>query len=127
MAGQSKKTADLTDIEALKAQIIEEAKAEARRIIAEAKKSIEPEPAPETDRIYDEGEEYVTVRLPLMKNEGAKFVAVNGENILIPRGKDVRIKKKFYWVLQQSEEQNETAMRLIQGLSDDYSEKSTQY
>ena len=127
MAGQvNKKSAE--DLEALKEKIIAEARAEAERIIAEARaKAEQPKEEPKADPMRDQGEELVTIRLPLVRGEGAKFVAVNGENILIPRGKDVQIKKKFYWVLQQSETQGETAIRLMQGLADDYADKSTEF
>ena len=119
MTGQSnKKTAEL-DVEAMKAQIIEERKAEARKIIAEAKRKVE-EPNPVVD---EDGEKPVTIRLPLKKGAGAVFVAVNGENVLIPRGEEFTIKKKFYDVLIQSERQNEYAMKLIQGLGDEYESK----
>ena len=131
MAGQSNKNSDkLSELEELKARIIAEAKAEAERIIAEAKREVadnkEPVP-PEVQNANAEGEEMVNIRLPYKKGENVLYVCVNGENLLIPRGKEVRIKKKYYWVLQQAEEQQERAMRLMQGLADDYDAKRTDF
>jgi len=129
-----KKTVETADLEELKAQIIREAKAEARKIIAEAKEQAEAGTSKKKKEMTEEqkanareAEELVTVRLPMIKNEGPVYVAVNGDNVLIPRGKEVQIKKKFYWVLQSSELQSESAMRLIQGLADDYNAKSNNY
>lgn len=95
------------------AEIIAEAERKAREIrgdkngLSEMKK-----------KQRESGEELVTVRLPKTRElTDDKFVAVNGENVIIPRGVDVQIKRKFYEVLKASEEQNMYAIDLINSIT----------
>lgn len=89
------------------------AEAEAMKAEVEAEKAILAEaaaPAP-----VDDGEELVEIRL--FKDNGAYkddlTVGVNGEIIKIQRGKTVKIKKKFYEVIQHSLNQTEFLTDLI--------------
>lgn len=70
-------------------------------------------------------DELVTVRLfkDGGKYSGDVFVSVNGERILIQRGKDVKIKRKFAEVLENSMNQDIQTANYIQEQSDDYDRK----
>lgn len=61
-------------------------------------------------------EEYVEVKL-FKDNEKYTddvYVAVGGENCMIKRGVNVKIKRKFYLALCQSEEQDMIAAKLME-------------
>ena len=61
------------------------------------------------------GEELVDYIAPrLGPKEQDIFVGVNGETVRIRRGAHVRIKRKFYDVLMNAQDQEEAAMRAIE-------------
>lgn len=69
-----------------------------------------------TSRRTDSADEWVTVELIKDKDKYKDdvFVAVNGERILIKRGKPVKIKRKFAEVLEQSMAQDASTAELIE-------------
>lgn len=72
--------------------------------------------------------EYVDVRL---FKDGDKykeplFVGINGKNCVIPRGEFVRIKRKFAFLIEQSEIQEMRAAEALQEAKDRYAQESTQ-
>ena len=123
------------ELEAMKAQIakmIEEAKAEAEAIISGAKeqakaiadgKSVMSEEDQKVDDYWNE-----EVEIQLFKDNGKYkddvYVAVNGVNCLIQRGKPVKVKRKFAEVLRQSLEQDNETADMIRELESDYEKRS---
>jgi vacuolar-type H+-ATPase subunit H len=117
-------------------EILENAQKKADEIVGDAVKKVEnisstvgmqgsnPSVAA-VEEDYSDLEQYVTVRL--FKDKGKYkddvFVAVNGESCLIQRGKDVRIKRKFAQVLEQSMRQDEFAAMYSEGLQNEFLEK----
>lgn len=92
--------------------MLEEAKAEAKRIVDEAKASVKGGRTPEEEEkrkaAIARSEELVEVQL---FKDGGKyqddvFVGVNGETIAIKRGEKVKIKRKFAEVLENSMRQD---------------------
>ena len=118
------------ELEAMKAQIakmIEDAKAEAEAIINNAKeqakavaegKPVMSEEAKKVDDYWNE-----EVEIQLFKDNGKYkddvYVAVNGQNCLIQRGKPVKVKRKFAEVLRQSLEQDNETADMIRELESD--------
>ena len=106
-------------------EIIAQARAEADKILADAKAAAvaqaeapAPSPAPATSR----DEELVPIRL-FKDNERYKddvFVAVNGERVQIRRGETVHIKRKFAQVLEQSMRQDTATARLMEQKAAEY-------
>lgn len=106
-------------------EIIAQARAEADKILADAKAAAvaqaeapAPSPAPAASR----DEELVPIRL-FKDNERYKddvFVAVNGERVQIRRGETVRIKRKFAQVLEQSMRQDTDTARLMEQKAAEY-------
>ena len=72
--------------------------------------------------ITDPGEELVTIQL--FKDNGRYkddlYVCVNGERLLIQRGKPVQVKRKFAEVIESSMRQDQLAGAMMQRLEDDY-------
>ena len=64
----------------------------------------------------DRGEELVDYEAPLLPGENRQdiFVAVNGESLVIKRGVHVQIKRKFYEVLMNAQEQEMCAYRAME-------------
>lgn len=64
----------------------------------------------------DRGEELVDYEAPLLPGENRQdiFVAVNGESVVIKRGVHVQIKRKFYEVLMNAQEQEMCAYRAME-------------
>ena len=106
-------------------EIIAQARAEADKILADAKAAAvaqaeapAPSPAPAASR----DEELVPILL-FKDNERYKddvFVAVNGERVQIRRGETVRIKRKFAQVLEQSMRQDTATARLMEQKAAEY-------
>lgn len=129
MAKEKSNELNIEEVQAL----LEKAKAEAERIVNEAKKSAEAimaasaagdeqeaqakaEAKRKAEEIRAQGEEYVWVKL-FKDNDKYKddvFVAVNGENCVIKRGERVQIKRKFAEVLDHSEHQDYETSKLIE-------------
>lgn len=129
MAKEKSNELNIDEVQAL----LEKAKAEAERIVSEAKKSAEAifaasgveneqdalakaEAKRKAEEARAQGEEYVWVKL-FKDNDKYKddvFVAVNGENCVIKRGERVQIKRKFAEVLDNSEHQDYETSKLIE-------------
>lgn len=123
------------ELEAIKAQIaklIEDAKAEAEAIVSGAKekaakiaegKSVMTEEEQKTDDYWNE-----EVEIQLFKDGGKYkddvYVAVNGQNCLIQRGKPVKVKRKFAEVLRQSLEQDNETADMIRELESEYEKRA---
>lgn len=119
-----KKTADLSEIQAEIRKMLDEAKAQAAEIVANAQKStgVDPEAAKKRSEDLARGEEYVEVKL--FKDNGRYkepvFVAVNGENCVIERGVRVKIKRKFAEVLDNSDNQDYETSRMMDAKSGEF-------
>ena len=123
------------ELEAMKAQIakmIEDAKAEAEAIITNAKeqakavadgKSAMSEEAKKTENYWNED-----VEIQLFKDNGKYkddvYVAVNGQNCLIQRGKPVKVKRKFAEALRMSLEQDNETADMIRELESEYEKRA---
>lgn len=123
------------ELEMIKAQIakmIEEAKAEAEAIVNNAKeqakavsegKKVMSEEAKRAEDYWNE-----EVEIQLFKDSGKYkddvYVAVNGQNCLIQRGKPVKVKRKFAEVLRQSLEQDNETADMIRELESEYEKRS---
>jgi hypothetical protein len=113
---------NLADIQAQIAAMLKEAKAEAKKIVDDAKKeaglkaAADAEKAKQAAELAAHMEEYVEVKL-FKDNDKYKddvYVAVNGENCVIKRGERVKIKRKFAEVLDHSEHQDYETSLLIE-------------
>ncbi len=123
------------ELEMMKAQIakmIEDAKAEAEAILNNAKeqakavadgKPVMSEEAKKAEAYWNE-----EVEIQLFKDSGKYkddvYVAVNGENCLIQRGKPVKVKRKFAETLRRSLEQDNETADMIRELESDYEKRS---
>ena len=123
------------ELEAIKAQIakmIADARAEAEAIITNAKeqaknaadgKSVMSEEAKKAEEYWNE-----EVEIQLFKDSGKYkddvYVAVNGQNCLIQRGKPVRVKRKFAEALRRSLEQDNETADMIRELTSGYEERA---
>lgn len=123
------------ELEAIKAQIakmIEDAKAEAEAIVNNAKEqakavaSGKPAMSEEAQKAEDYWNEEVEIQL--FKDNGKYkddvYVAVNGVNCLIQRGKPVRVKRKFAETLRRSLAQDNETADMIRELESDYEKRS---
>ena len=117
---------NIADVTAQVEAILAAAKAEAAKIVEEAKAAIpgkgmseERKKIVEADKVR--GEELVDVKL-FKDNDKYKddvFVQVNGENCLIKRGERVKIKRKFAEVLDNSDMQDYETSKLIERKSEE--------
>ena len=123
------------ELEMIKAQIakmIEDAKAEAEAILNNAKEQAKA--VSEGTKVLSEeaqkAEDYWNeeVEIQLFKDSGKYkddvYVAVNGQNCLIQRGKPVKVKRKFAEVLRQSLEQDNETADMIRELESEYEARS---
>lgn len=122
---------NLTELDAVKKEIAEllaATKKEASEIISSAKASVRADvSAPVIDEAERaRGEELVDVFL--FKDSGKYsddvYVCVNGENCLIQRGVNIKVKRKFYEVLMNSQAQDTLAADKAQKLSNDFEAKT---
>ena len=114
------------------AKMLEDAKAEAKAIIETAKEkakdiaSGKPAMSEEAKKLEEYWNEEVEIQL--FKDSGKYkddvYVAVNGENCLIQRGKPVKVKRKFAEVLRQSMEQDNETADMIRELTSGYEERA---
>lgn len=111
---------NLADVEAQVKKMLEDAKAEAEKIVANAKSSVAGEMTEEQKRKAEEEKAYYNeeVEIELFKDSDKYkddvFVAVNGVGCLIPRGKKVRVKRKYALALENSFNQDKKASDLIE-------------
>ena len=112
------------------AEMLEAAKAEAQRIIDEAKVAVgqgnvqtnDAERSAEREAEIARGEELVEVKL-FKDNDKYKepvFVGCNGETVAIERGVKVKIKRKFAEILENSDKQDYETSKLIERKSDEF-------
>lgn len=117
---------EINQMQEMIAQMLEEAKAEAAKIVEEARTAAKGEMTEEQknrlEQVNASGEEYVDVKL--FKDNGKYkdpvFVAVNGENCVIQRGERVKIKRKFAEVLDNSDRQDYETAKLIEQKSKEF-------
>ena len=110
---------NLADVQDMIAKMLAEAKAEAAKIVEEAKKATEPtvKGLSKEEMAKHQAEMDELVEVKLFKDTGKYkddvFVGVNGETIAIKRGERVKIKRKFAEVLDHSEHQDYETAELI--------------
>lgn len=113
----------MNDVQKQVADMLAQAKAEAQRIVNDAKAAVEgkkteeeAKKAEEAKKLADYMEEYVEVYLFKDNNKYKDdvFVAVNGENCVIKRGERVKVKRKFAEVLDHSAHQDYETSKLIE-------------
>lgn len=121
----TKKELNIEEVQAQIAQMLAEAeaaKAEAMKLVDEARKAAGAKSAEEEAKAKKAAEhaaymeEYVEVKL-FKDNDKYKddvFVSVNGENCVIKRGERVKIKRKFAEVLDHSEHQDYETSKMIE-------------
>lgn len=103
---------NLDDVEAMKAEIIAQAKEEAAKIVADAKASVNENLTDKQKKAAEKEKEYYNelVEIELFKDNGKYkddvFVAVNGVGCIVPRGKKVKIKRKYALALEDSMKQD---------------------
>ena len=110
---------NIADVEAQVKAMLDNAKAEAAKIVADAKASVnggkteEQKEADEKEKAYYNEE----VEIELFKDNGKYkddvFVAVNGVGCQIQRGKKVKVKRKFAIALENSMKQDRNTSDLI--------------
>lgn len=121
---EKKEPINLADVkaqmEAMKAEMIAEAKAEAEKIVADAKASVGGKKTAEQIKADEEEKAYLNeeVEIELFKDSGRYkddvFVAVNGVGINVPRGKKVKVKRKYALVIENSLKQDRKADDFIE-------------
>lgn len=115
-----KKNPELQDIQAQVQAIIEQAKAEAKRIVEDARAATKGEMSAEERERREKQKAYMEelVEVKLFKDNNKYrddvFVSVNGENCVIKRGERVKIKRKFANVLDRSDMQDYQTAQLIE-------------
>ena len=103
-----------------------QAKAEAEKIVADAKASVNGELTEEQKKAIEERKAYWNelVEVKLFKDNNKYkddvFVSVNGENCVIKRGEKVKIKRKFAAVLDSSDLQDYETSLLIEKKSNEF-------
>lgn len=120
-AQEAQTPATMEEMQAMVQRMLDEAKAEAARIVAQANQTAQGwNQADEAIREQREkalarGEEYVDVKLHRDngKYKEPVFVAVNGENCVIERGVRVKVKRKFAEVLENSDRQDFEAYQMM--------------
>lgn len=119
---ETPKEINVSEVQAQISAMLEAAKAEAQKIVDEARKeagmkaAADEEKARKAAELAAYMEEYVEVKL-FKDNDKYKddvYVAVNGENCVIKRGERVKIKRKFAEVLDHSEHQDYETSKLIE-------------
>lgn len=106
----------LAAVEARIAEMLAEAQKKADEIIAAAEaKTGKTDLDEATKAMNAAGEEYVTVKLfkDNTRYVDDVYVGVNGENCRIPRGIPVKIKKKFWDVLELSDMQDAKTAQMM--------------
>ena len=118
MASKKPEDLNLADVQEMIAKMLAEAKAEAAKIVEEAKAATNPvKGLSKEEMAKHQAEMDELVEVKLFKDTGKYkddvFVGVNGETIAIKRGELVKIKRKFAEVLDHSEHQDYETAELI--------------
>lgn len=118
---------NLADVSKQVEEMLAQAKAEAAKIVAEAKSAANGDMSEARKKEVEEdrarGEELVEVKLFKDNNKYKDdvFAQVNGENVVIKRGERVKIKRKFAEVLDNSDMQDYETSKLIEKKSSEFS------
>ena len=113
-------------VQAMIQEMLAQARAEADKIVQEAKAQVAGVPAGMTAEEKAEYDAYMNeeVEVKLFKDNGKYkdplYVGVNGENVVIERGVRVKIKRKFAEVLDNSDKQDYETSQLIERKSDEF-------
>lgn len=117
---------NLADITKQVEEMLAKAKAEAEKIVADAKASVSGELTEEQKKANEERKAYWNelVEVKLFKDNNKYkddvYVSVNGENIVIKRGERVQVKRKFADVLDKSDRQDYETSILIENKSKEF-------
>lgn len=101
-------------------EMLANAKAEAEKIVADARASVSGEKTEEQKKAEEEYKERMNELVPVKlfkdnhKYKDDVYVSVNGENCCIQRGREVMIKRKFKEVLDNSDLQDYETSLLIE-------------
>ena len=120
MAKETEKSINLADVAKQVEEMLAKAKAEAEKIVADAKASVGGELTEEQKKANEERKAYwdELVEVKLFKDNNKYkddvFVSVNGENCVIKRGERVKVKRKFADVLDKSDMQDYETSLLIE-------------
>lgn len=123
---KAKESINLADVTKQVEAILAKAKAEAEKIVADAKVSVGGELTEEQKKANEERKAYwdelVEVRLFKDNNKYKDdvYVSVNGENCVIKRGEKVLIKRKYANVLDNSDMQDYETSKLIEKKSSEF-------
>lgn len=126
MAEKKAESINLADVAKQVEAMLAQAKAEAEKIVADAKASVNGGLTEEQKKAHEEHkayyEELVDVKLFKDNNKYKDdvYVAVNGENCVIKRGEKVKIKRKFAEVLDNSDLQDYETSLLIEKKSSEF-------
>lgn len=106
---------NLADVQAQIAEMLAQAKAEAEKIVADAKASVDGGMTEEQKKKAEEEAAYYNeeVEIELFKDNGKYkddvFVAVNGVGMVIPRGTKYKVKRKYLEAIENSIKQDRKA------------------
>ena len=117
---------NLADVQKQVAEMLAQAKAEAEKIVADAKASVKGELTEEQKEALEKEKAYYNelVEVKLFKDNNKYkddvFVAVNGEYRVIKRGERVKVERKFAEVLDNSALQDYETSKLIEKKSSEF-------
>ena len=117
---------NLADVAKQVEAMLEKAREEAAKIVADAKASVSGELTEEQKKAQEEREAYWNelVEVKLFKDNNKYkddvYVSVNGENCVIKRGESVMVKRKFADVLAKSDRQDYETSLLIEKKSSEF-------
>lgn len=117
---------NLADVGKQVEEMLAKAKAEAEKIVADAKASVGGELTEEQKKAIEERKAYweEPVKVKLFRDNNKYkddvYVSVNGENCVIKRGIEVEIKRKFAAVLDSSDLQDYETSMLIEKKSNEF-------
>lgn len=127
MANEKKtESVNLADVAKQVEAMLAQAKAEAEKIVADAKASVGGELTEEQKKAKEERKAYWNELVPVElfkdnnKYKDDVFVSVNGENCVIKRGERVMIKRKFDNLLSNSKLQDYKTSTLIEQKSSEF-------
>ena len=117
---------NLADVAKQVEEMLAKAKAEAEKIVADAKASVGGELTEEQKKANEERKAYWNepVEVKLFKDNNKYkddvYVSVNGENCVIKRGERIQVKRKFADVLDKSDMQDYETSLLIEKKSSEF-------
>ena len=126
MAEKKAESINLADVTKQVEAMLQKAREEAEKIVADAKASVSGELTEEQKKAEAERKAYwdELVEVKLFKDNNKYkddvFVSVNGENCVIKRGERVMVKRKFADVLDKSDMQDYETSLLIEKKSSEF-------